>query len=203
MTAKDYAALIAAAKAHIDHGFSRAGRAFKPEDARARLAALLSGRVISMADALALLALRHHANEGLPILCSLMEAAKRLRRLAKAGGEKYAEDFWSKSLGLSWQTLLGGDSPLDSSHDPAFARAFEQAQGACKRHFLANWGGIPWSHVFGASPEEAVSPEEVLRLAATAMAEALLALNLMWPGRFEGAQEIFSRAKPDAGGPQD
>ncbi len=193
-SAKGYASLVALAKARIDHGFSRAGRHFKPEDARARAAALLAGRVIALSNALVLLAQHDLANEALPVLRSLMEAAARLARLAEKDGARHAETFWKKSGELSWETLFAAGTADRVLRGEAFAEAFRAAEAAGRRHFLANWGAIPWSHAFGPAPEEAAAPAELLRLTALAMAGALESLDLMWPERFDGAAEIFSRA---------
>ena len=197
-SAKDYAALVALAKARIDHGFSRAGRHFKPEDAHARAAALLAGRVIALSNALVLLAQHDLANEALPVLRSLMEAAARLARLAEKDGARHAETFWKKSGELSWENLFAAGAAERVLRGEAFAEAFHAAEAAGRRHFLANWGAIPWSHAFGPASEEAAAPAELLRLTALAMAGALESLDLMWPERFDGAAEIFSRAAAPA-----
>ncbi|MHB2027129.1 MAG: hypothetical protein ACYCPQ_10945 [Elusimicrobiota bacterium] len=189
------AALITLAKARMDRGFSRVGRGFKAGDQRARAASLLAARSISMANAVAVLALRDHANEALPILRSLLATVGALRAVAEAEDAESVAKFWEKSRGLSWEVFWSGPGLEKRLRDIEFGDILlEENAQACRRHFLANAGGLPWSHAFGPEEQSPMPPDRLLRLCAVILGHALGFLELIWPGNFEGALEILERA---------
>src|SRR5205807_1236759 len=76
---KKYTEMLGLAKARIDHGFSQVGKRLAADDPAQRALMMLASRAVAVSNALMLLALNNHANEGLPLLRSLLQLAVEAR----------------------------------------------------------------------------------------------------------------------------
>lgn len=165
---KEKVRLLGLAKAGIDKGFSRVGKTLDAADPAQSVLMLLASRAVAISDALALLAMHHHANEALPILRSLLGIAAEMLWIAEAESGARARKFREQNnaeIDLPWQKLDQGIS--------------------WRNHVYSNASGLPWGHVFSENNGKGISAEDLLKTAIAVMGQVLKALDQHWPGQFE------------------
>jgi hypothetical protein len=193
---KDYAALVGLAKSAIDNGFSRVGKTLNSSSRCERALMLLSARAVAIGNAIVILVQQELSNEALPLLRSLVEIAARMRwliaedREARAG--KILKEFSEGSWELLWRDGALGERMKEFGFPP---EAADEILGLCAHHLNGSAQGLPWAHVFEDNKHAGLSGEETLRLAAIASAHAVKALDARWPGKFEGAENMWEKAK--------
>lgn len=191
---KEYVALVGLAKSRIDNGFSQVGRSLKEDSAADRALMLLASRAVAVSNAVCVLAQNDHANEALPLLRSLVELAVRARHIAEADAEGRAAAFLAEAAAADFHEFWRAES-LDAALERyGFSQAHRaRARKLLHHHLNANASGLPWGHVYAKHHAEAVSSEEVARLAAEAMGHVVRALEQRWPLKFEGADQIWKQ----------
>jgi hypothetical protein len=186
--------LVGQVKTRMDTGFSRVGKTLDAKDQSQAALMMLASRCASIGNAVMVLVQHQHANEALPLVRSLFELAFRMRAIA--AGDVKGEALFLEVRGSDWNAFW------DSVRlDGWMARhgVSDQARDAvsrfCADHAQANALGLPWGHVFEQNQVKGQSSEGVLKLAAVALGQALKALEMRWPGAFEGAEQIWEEAK--------
>jgi hypothetical protein len=193
---KKYTDLMHYAKSHIDHGFSQAGKRLSPDDPAQRALMLLASRAVAVGNALMLLSLNNHANEGLPLLRSLLQLAVEMRWIAAAESAERAKVFFETHKLAEWERLWGTKALRERMRELGFQKALEErALSWAFDHLHANAQGLPWGHVFGENMEKGISGDEALRAAAAIMGHVLKALELHWPGKFDGAEHLWETSE--------
>ncbi len=190
---KELVGLVGQAKARMDAGFSRVGRTLAAADPAQRALMLLASRCAAIGNAVLVLAQHQHGNEALPLVRSLFELALRMRLIARDAAAAPAvlaelqsgdfRDAWERRRLEGWMEDFGV---------PEAARV--RTAVLFREHALSNALGLPWGHVFADNGGRGLSSEEVLKLAALALGQALKALEIRWPGSFEGAEQILEQA---------
>lgn len=185
-------ARIGLAKARIDNGFSQVGRALDAGDPAGQALLRLSARAIAMANALALLCRNNHATEALPLLRSLVEIGARMRWVAQEDGAVRAAELAEESRNPDWESWWSSPRLKARMEALGFPRWLsERALFSCYDFVHGNAQGLPWSHKLAQESGAGGAPEDVLRAASAALAQALRALERHWPGRFQGAEETW------------
>ncbi|MBI3551976.1 MAG: hypothetical protein HY077_05605 [Elusimicrobia bacterium] len=193
---KEYPALIGRAKTAIDNGFSRVGKKLDAASAADRALMLLASRAVAVANALVLLAQNSLANEAAPLLRSLLEIAAAMRWIAAENSEERAIEALEESETADWAGLWQTDRLLERMRASGFPRDLEDRVGLlCREHLRGNAQGLPWGHKFEHDKGKGISGEELLRIAALASGHAVKALDVRWPGNFEGAEQLWEKAK--------
>jgi hypothetical protein len=193
---KKYTDLMHYAKSHIDHGFSQAGKKLSPADPVQRALMLLASRAVAIGNALMLLALNNHANEGLPLLRSLLQLAVEMRWIAAEDGAARAKVFFETHKAAEWEKLWGAKALQERMGELGFQKELQQRSLSWAfDHLHANAQGLPWGHVFGENMEKGVSGDEALRAAVAVMGHVLKALELHWPGAFDGAEHLWEKSE--------
>ena len=164
---KKYTELLGYAKAHIDHGFSQVGKKLAPADPAQRALMLLASRSVAVGNALMLLALNHHANEGLPLLRSLLQLAVEMRWIAAGDGAVRAREFFEGHKDVDWERFWSTSRLRERMHQLGFQKSLEERTLlSCYDHLHANAQGLPWGHVFEDNAQKGASGDDVLRTAA-------------------------------------
>jgi hypothetical protein len=189
---RDYAKLVGLAKSSIDNGFSRAGKSLRGGDPADAALMLLAARVVAIGNALVLLAQNDLANEGLPMLRSLLELAACARWICGKDAEKRAELVLKELSDARWKSLWSETRIGELGLLKEDARLLDEA---CARHLRGNAQGLPWGHVFDGNKEPGFSADDLLRIAAVASGHVVKALDARWPGKFEGAEQLWEKAK--------
>ena len=190
-----YVQLLGLAKSRIDHGFSQVGRRLSPADAAQRALMMLASRAVAISNALMLLALNNHANEGLPLLRSLLQLAVEMRWIAEKEGGKRAEEFFEHHRDADWDKLWSTGRLRERMRHLGFQKSLEErALMSCYDHLHANAQGLPWGHVFADNAQKGVTAEEALRSACAIMGHVIKALDLHWPGMFPEAEQWWEKS---------
>ncbi len=178
------------AKARIDNGLSRLGKSLDSSHPVDRALMVLTARMVSVADAAALLCLRDHGAEAPPLSAALIGFAAEMREIARDSDESRARRFLDGE-----PIVLCGDSRFCLELDGRLKSLGFQEE---LRDALRSWhivfvrggpGGLPWSHLFDARPAAAAEERDWIEAAAMAMGHALKALETRWPKVFPGAAE--------------
>lgn len=186
---KDSIKLIGAAKARVDNGFSRVGRALNPADPVDRALMLLASRCIALANAALLLGMNDHPNEGLPLLRSLLEMAAHMRWIACQDGAERAARFFKEHEKPEWEGLWPASRLKERSRVLGLpAAAQDKILKSCRDHVRANAAGLPWGHLFKENAGKGIGAEEYLDAAAVLMGHVVKSLDLRWPGNFPAAE---------------
>ncbi len=193
---KEYAKLVGLAKSAVDNGFSRVGKSLDKGSPVDEALMLLSARAVAVGNAIVVLAQESLSNEALPLLRSLFELAAAMRWLVAEDREKRAREVLAEARASDWEMLwktsrLKERLPLLELADGDARRAL----GLCVDFMCANTQGLPWGHVFEGNKETGVTSAELLRLAAIASGHVVKALDARWPGKFEGAEQLWEKAK--------
>ncbi len=195
-TQERYVQLLGLAKSRIDNGFSQVGRRLSSTDVTQRALMMLASRCVAVSNALMLLALNNHANEGLPLLRSLLQLAVEMRWIAEKDGEKRAREFFEHHRDADWDRLWSTPRLRERMKHLGFQSALEErALMSCYDHLHANAQGLPWGHVFAGNAEKGVSSEEALRAACGIMGHVIKALDLHWPGMFPEAEQWWDKTE--------
>jgi hypothetical protein len=191
------------AKARIDNGLSRLGKSLDASHPVDRALMLLTARMVSVADAAALLCLRDHAAEAPPLSVALIGFAAEMREIARDSDEARARRFLDGE-----PVVLCGDPRWRAEFDwrlksLGFQEELRDALRAWQIAFVRGGaGGLPWSHLFDARPAADAAERDWLEAAAISMGHALKALETRWPKAFPGAAEdLWSeivRGRPQA-----
>ena len=81
-------------------------------------------------------------------------------------------------------------------HQLGFQKSLEERTLlSCYDHLHANAQGLPWGHVFEDNAQKGASGDDVLRTAAAIMGHVLKALELHWPGKFNGAEHLWEKTE--------
>ncbi|MBI3547761.1 MAG: hypothetical protein HY078_01790 [Elusimicrobia bacterium] len=194
---QDWGRRIGDAKAIIDNGFTRIGPTLKAEDEDACKLARCAGRLVRLANAVALLCKNGHASDCLTLVEG-MSSLGLLMRVGLPSEYKTQQIHYAGLNPIGWTTMKNPNNPelkesikrsgLTSEEIDFFASAF--TTGASK--WSLDCGGLPWSHAIPREPGLPVSSEEVLKIAARAMSQAIRALDVRWPGSFSGAEALWS-----------
>jgi hypothetical protein len=196
MNAKEYAALISSAKAAIDNGFSRVGKRLDPANASQRALMLLASRAVAIGNALVVLAQQSLANEALPLLRSLLEISVTMRWIAAADGDRRAQEALEEGQKSDWAGLWQTSRLRQRMREYGFPENLqERVQMFCYDHLHGNAQGLPWGHVFEDNKNPGISADELLKIAAFASGHVVKALEVRWPGQFEGAEQLWEKAK--------
>lgn len=193
---KEYAALVGSAKSSIDRGFSQVGRNLDPDSTCDRVLMMLAARAVAVGNALVLLAQNSLTNEALPLLRSLLEISAAMRWIAAGDCDKRAFELLEESKKSDWAGLWQTSRLRQRMREAAFPRALEERVLLfCYDHLHGNAQGLPWGHIFLNNANKGISAEELLKIAAVASGHVVKALDVRWPGRFEGAEELWEKAK--------
>lgn len=195
---KQYTELLGLAKARIDNGFSQVGKGKKlaEADAAHRALMLLASRAVAVSNALMLLAMNNHANEALPLLRSLLQLAVEARWIAEKDHTARAKEFFTHQADADWERFWSRERLLKRMTHLGFQKTLEErALLSCYDHVHANAQGLPWGHVFSENAQKGVTGEEALRSAAAIMGHVVKALDLHWPGNFEGAEQLWEKTQ--------
>lgn len=191
---------VGLAKVRVDAGFSRVGRRLKADEPADRALMTLGARAVSMGNALMLLCREGHANEALPLLRAVAEAAATMRWIAAAESGPRARAALAELDAPRWE---GGwnDARLKERAEnfgvPVWAAA--AALGSAPDFARGNAQGLPWGHVFADGLLPGRKADEVLAAAAVWLALCLEALDRRWPGDFPGAAEMRDAAQISRG----
>lgn len=189
---KTHVELLGLAKARIDNGFSQVGKGLRSEDPAHRALMLLASRAVAVSNALMLLSMNNHANEGLPLLRSLLQLAVEARWISEKDSRARAEDFFARHKDAEWDRIWSGADLRRRMRELGFQRDLEErALMSCYDHVHANAQGLPWGHVFQENAGKGVSGEEALRAAGAIMGHVVKALDLHWPEKFPGAEQFW------------
>ena len=184
------------AKARVDNGFSLVGRTLDSKDVVSRVLMLLASRTVAVANAIMLLGLNNHPNEGLPLLRSLFELAAHMRWVCEKDSLRRAEDFLEEHKNPDWQDLWPSRRLRDRMKALGFGRALEEkALLSCYDHIHANALGLPWGHVFEEHRHAGATAEDLLSTTALLMGHVLKSLESRWPGKFPGADELWDNVR--------
>jgi hypothetical protein len=182
---RDSIQLIGAAKARIDNGFSRIGKNLKAEDPADRALMLLASRCVALANAALLLGMNNHANEGLPLLRSLLEFSAHMRWVALDRSAERGREFLEKYSDACWEDFWGSARIEERRDVLCFPRLLEEsASYSCADHVFGNSLGLPWGHVFSDHARKGVSAESFLSVISILMGHVVKSLDLRWPGNF-------------------
>lgn len=193
---KTYIQLLGLAKSRIDHGFSQVGRGLSAADPAHRALMLLASRAVAISNALMLLAMNNHANEGLPLLRSMLQISVEMRWIAAQDSAERSRLFFEEHRDAEWERLWGSAKLRERMLELGFQKSLqERAMLTCYDHLHANAQGLPWGHVFSENAQRGISGEEALRAAATVMGHVIKALDLGWPGKFEGAEQLWKETE--------
>ena len=185
---KESIKLIGLAKARADNGFSQVGRTLDPADPVDRVLMLLASRAIATANAILLLSLNNHANEGLPLLRSLFEIAAHIRWIAAQDSTARAREFLEEHRAPSWDAVWSGSRLKERMKVLGFGAALEdQVMVSCYDHVHGNAAGLPWGHVFEENAHKGMSADDLLKTTAALMEHVITALDSRWPGMFPAA----------------
>jgi hypothetical protein len=196
MIMKEYAGLISLAKAAIDNGFSRVGKRLDPGSAAQRALMLLASRAVAIGNSLVLLAQNSLPNEGLPLLRSLLEISMTMRWIAQEDSEARAKAVMDESRDADWAGLWQTGRLRQRMGEFGFPDSLnERVPMFCYDHLHANAQGLPWGHVFDDNKNPGVSADELLKIAAFASGHVVKALEVKWPGQFEGAEQLWEKVK--------
>lgn len=189
------AALIARAKAVADNGFSRLGGKLDLDSASQGALMLLATRAAALGNALVLLAQHSLPNEALPLLRSLLEIAAAMRWIVQENTEARARAVLEQAKEADWADLWDTKRLRARLRAAGFPPAFEdRIMMFCYDHVFGNAQGLPWGHVFESNKNPGISSEELLRMSAVASGHVIKALDVRWPGRFDGAEELWEKA---------
>ncbi|MBI4376193.1 MAG: hypothetical protein HY549_07055 [Elusimicrobia bacterium] len=191
MPEADYVALLGKAKASMDHGFSQVGKGLDPDSAQDEALMWLASRSIAIASALLLLGMHNHANEAVPLLESLTGAALDMRWIVQEDGESRARQLLSRRGG-GWQGSWSAEDMRAKAEPLALAGLIDAAARLKRSHVFGNASGLPWAHRFSALDEPGAAQAELFRAAARALGHGLKALELRWPGYFQGSGILLS-----------
>lgn len=189
---------VGKAKAFIDNGMCRVGPKLDKDRKGDALLSAASSRAISLADAVLQLCRHGHANEALPLLRHLAEAAVWMRWLASSGeadladgrARRLAEELRTPQ----WEGLWSAPRLRQRLREAQMSDAEAEAEvliNACYDFVHGNAAVVPWNHVFSETQHAGARPEDVLRLTAFWMSHAVKALDARWPGQFPGAEQIW------------
>jgi hypothetical protein len=193
---KQYTELLGLAKSRIDHGFSQVGKRLKAEDPAQRALMMLASRAVAVSNALMILAMNNHANEGLPLLRSLLQLAVEARWIAEKDSAERAREFFDHQKEADWERLWSRGRLLERMKHLGFHKSLEErALMSCYDHLHANAQGLPWGHVFAENAQKGVSGDETLRAASAIMGHVIKALDLHWPGMFPDAEQWWEKTQ--------
>lgn len=188
--------LLGLAKARIDNGFSQVGKKLASSDPAHRALMLLASRAVAVSNALMLLSTNNHANEGLPLLRSLLQLAVEARWIAEKDSRERASDFFERHKDAEWDRIWSGPQLKERMRALGFQKELEErALTSCFHHLHANAQGLPWGHVFEENAGKGVSGEESLAAASAIMGHVVKALDLHWPEKFPGAEQFWEKRK--------
>jgi len=190
----DFIRLIGSAKSSLDNGLSRVGRSLNPQDPVERVLILLASRAAAIANAVILLANHNHANEGTPLLRSLLEISSQMRWISRDESKKRAEKFIKNQKQADWEILWSTKRLNERMKLFGYSEELrESAAGLCYDHMNANAAGLPWGHVFKENDHKGLSTSKILSQTAEAMGHVLKALDEKW-GEFPGSESIWKSA---------
>jgi hypothetical protein len=193
---KDYAALVGLAKSAIDNGFSRVGKTLNSSSRCERALMLLSARAVAIGNAIVILVQQELPNEALPLLRSLVEIAVLTRWIIAEDREARAGSVLKSFSEGTWETLWRDGTLKDRMKEFGFPKDVEEKiLRLCRDHLNGGAQGLPWAHVFEDNKHAGMSGEETLQLAAYAAGHVVKALDARWPGKFEGAENMWEKAK--------
>jgi hypothetical protein len=191
---KLYIELLGLAKSRIDNGFSQVGKRLSADDPAHRALMLLASRAVAVSNALMVLSMQNHANEGLPLLRSLLQLAVEARWIAEKDSAARAADLFERHKDAEWDRIWSSAQLRERMKHLGFQKALEEsALMSCYDHLHGNAQGLPWGHVFAAHARPGVSGEDALRAAAAIMGHVVKALDLHWPEKFPGAEQFWER----------
>lgn len=157
---------------------------------------LLASRAVAIGNALVLLAQNSLANEGLPLLRSLLEISVTIRWISQGNSQARAKEFLDESRNADWAGFWQTSRLRQRMGEFGFPESLqERAQMLCYDHLNGNAQGLPWGHIFDDNKNPGVSAEELLKIAAFASGHVVKALEVKWPGHFEGAEQLWEKAK--------
>lgn len=191
---KDFIRLIGEAKVRVDNGFSRVGKSLNPADPVDRALMLLASRCVALANAMLLLGMNNHSNEGLPMLRSLLEMASHMRWIASQESAPRARQFLEEHEDPDWERLWPRARLLERCRRAGLPEfILEKILASCRQHVHANAAGLPWGHLFDRDAVAGISAEEYLQAASILMGHVVESLDLRWPGSFGAGKRENAR----------
>ena len=192
---KTYLELLGRAKSTIDNGFSQVGRALSPQDAAQRALMLLASRAVAVSNALMLLSTHNHANEALPLLRSLLQFAVEMRWISQADSAGRARKFLEEHKDPQWESLWNTPRLLERMNALSFQTTLvEAAANRAVTIFTPILKGFLGAMCLGHGGCRH-RRSRALRAAGMIMGHVIKALDINWPGKFEGAEQLWEKTE--------